>query len=76
MLARTSIRSSEGNRMQRRVWPLELPLELAGLRTGTLEPGDAFCLVNCGKDGIRTHGSLATSTVFETAPFVRSGTLP
>src|SRR5262245_40680483 len=29
-----------------------------------------------GKDGIRTHGRLATSTVFETAPFVRSGTLP
>src|SRR5215211_3142997 len=29
-----------------------------------------------GKDGIRTHGCLATSTVFETAPFVHSGTLP
>src|SRR5919109_518642 len=29
-----------------------------------------------GKDGIRTHGGVATSTVFETVPFVHSGTLP
>jgi hypothetical protein len=44
-------------------------------------PGDsprraALALLNGGKDGIRTHGCLATSTVFETAPFVHSGTLP
>ena len=31
---------------------------------------------NGGEGGIRTHGSLARSTVFETAPFDHSGTSP
>ncbi len=29
-----------------------------------------------GEGGIRTHGTLARTTVFETAPFDRSGTSP
>jgi hypothetical protein len=43
---------------------------------GRSQPGGSDALGAGGKDGIRTHGRLATSTVFETAPFVRSGTLP
>src|SRR3954468_20862285 len=31
---------------------------------------------NGGEGGIRTHGPVARSTVFETAPFDRSGTSP
>ncbi len=31
---------------------------------------------NGGEGGIRTHGTLAGTTVFETAPFDRSGTSP
>ena len=31
---------------------------------------------NGGEGGIRTHGTLAGSTVFETAPFDHSGTSP
>src|SRR5690606_29637343 len=31
---------------------------------------------NGGEGGIRTHGTLARTTVFETAPFDRSGTSP
>ena len=66
----------EGSRIRRGVWLLELLLELAGLIAEAPEPGEAFPLVSGGKDGIRTHGRVATSTVFETAPFVHSGTLP
>ncbi len=34
------------------------------------------CENNGGEGGIRTHGPVARSTVFETAPFNRSGTSP
>jgi hypothetical protein len=44
---------------------LELPLELAGSAYDSPSWRTAFTLVDGGKDGIRTHGSLATSTVFE-----------
>ena len=30
----------------------------------------------CGEGGIRTHGGPKTTTVFETAPIVHSGTSP
>lgn len=33
-------------------------------------------LLNGGEGGIRTHGTLARSTVFKTAPINRSGTSP
>lgn len=32
--------------------------------------------LNGGEGGIRTHGTLARSTVFKTAPINRSGTSP
>ena len=32
--------------------------------------------VNGGEGGIRTHGTIASTTVFETAPFDHSGTSP
>jgi hypothetical protein len=35
-----------------------------------------FTLLMCGETGIRTLGPLARSTVFETAPFDRSGISP
>jgi hypothetical protein len=47
-----------------------------GITRLTRRAGPCSWRVDGGKDGIRTHGRLATSTVFETAPFVRSGTLP
>ena len=37
---------------------------------------NAFAGVSGGEGGIRTHGTLAGSTVFETAPFDHSGTSP
>ena len=37
---------------------------------------NAFAGASGGEGGIRTHGRLAPSTVFETAPFDRSGTSP
>jgi hypothetical protein len=40
-------------------------LELAGSARDSPRRRTAFTLVDGGKDGIRTHGSLATSTVFE-----------
>lgn len=33
-------------------------------------------LLNGGRGGIRTHGTLAGSTVFKTGPINHSGTLP
>ena len=36
----------------------------------------AELMENGGEGGIRTHGTLAGSTVFETAPFDHSGTSP
>lgn len=33
-------------------------------------------LENGGEGGIRTHGTIASTTVFETAPFDHSGTSP
>ena len=35
-----------------------------------------FGLLNGGGGGIRTHGTLARTTVFKTAPINRSGTPP
>ena len=37
---------------------------------------NAFAGASGGEGGIRTHGTLAGSTVFETAPFDHSGTSP
>ena len=37
---------------------------------------NAFVGASGGEGGIRTHGTLAGSTVFETAPFDHSGTSP
>ncbi len=36
----------------------------------------AMNLINGGEGGIRTHGPRKGTTVFETAPFGRSGTSP
>ena len=33
-------------------------------------------MINGGEGGIRTHGTFARTTVFETAPFDHSGTSP
>jgi hypothetical protein len=42
-----------------------------------LLPGDVpHCKQTSGEGGIRTHGGPKTTTVFETAPIVHSGTSP
>ncbi len=44
---------------------------------GAASGGETFCCAKTGGGGgIRTHGTLARTTVFETAPFDRSGTPP
>ena len=38
--------------------------------------GYSMCLQKFGEGGIRTHGTVARTSVFETDPFDRSGTSP
>ena len=45
-------------------------------RQGRPAPAESIAHANGGEGGIRTHGPVARSTVFETAPFDRSGTSP
>ena len=55
------------------------PEVIAGVRRGRVRRAAAQLLLGTtlsGGGGIRTHERLATPTVFETAPFNRSGTPP
>src|SRR5262245_25151835 len=54
-------------RKARRYWAFEGPADAA----------ESFCIgANGGEGGIRTHGTLARTTVFETVPIDHSGTSP
>ena len=61
------------------VFPKQLEEEIFGflpLFSEHTKKEPSRTLLNGGEGGIRTHGTLARSTVFKTAPINRSGTSP
>ena len=60
--------------------PVLSPSRITLENNGKIQPWpdreNAFVAASGGEGGIRTHGTLAGSTVFETAPFDHSGTSP
>ena len=56
--------------------PARITLENNGKIRPQPDRENAFARASGGEGGIRTHGTLAGSTVFETAPIDHSGTSP